>query len=69
VRRLGPRRWKWLHRLVYIAAVLVVYHQISARKVFPTQVVWIFGPVLVLEIWRITRARKVGRHRNGAQSA
>jgi sulfoxide reductase heme-binding subunit YedZ len=58
VRRLGAHRWKWLHRLVYLAAALVVYHQISAQKVFPMQVVWIFGPLLALELWRIIRARR-----------
>lgn len=57
VRWLGGPRWKGLHRLVYVAAPLVIYHQISARKVFPMQVVWIFGPVLALEIWRIIRVR------------
>ncbi len=57
IRWLGARRWKWLHRLVYVAAGLVVYHQISARKVFPMQVVWIFGPLLALELWRIIRTR------------
>lgn len=65
VRRLGARRWKWLHRLVYVAAGLVVYHQISARKVFPMQVVWIFGPLLALEAWRLLRAR---RHRPSPDS-
>ena len=53
VRWMGARRWKWLHRLVYLAAVLVVYHQILARKVFPDQVLWIFVPVLALESLRI----------------
>jgi sulfoxide reductase heme-binding subunit YedZ len=60
VRRLGARRWKWLHRLVYVAALLVIYHQVSARKVFPWQVVWIFGPVFLLQvgrIWRTARGR------------
>jgi methionine sulfoxide reductase heme-binding subunit len=55
VRRMGARPWKWLHRLVYVAAILVVYHQISARKIFPVQVIWIFGPVLLLELARIGR--------------
>jgi len=58
VRWLGARRWKWLHRLVYVAAILVVYHQISARKVFPMQVVWIFGPLLAFEIWRALHLRR-----------
>jgi methionine sulfoxide reductase heme-binding subunit len=55
VRRLGARRWKWLHRLVYLAAALVIYHQVSARKVFPEQVLWIFGPLLLLEVGRVVR--------------
>lgn len=62
VRRLGARRWKWLHRLVYVAAALVLYHQVSARKVFPMQVVWIFGPLALLELARIGRAL-AGRQR------
>jgi methionine sulfoxide reductase heme-binding subunit len=53
VRWMGGRRWKWLHRLVYVAAVLVVYHQIYARKIFPVQVLWIFGPLAGLELVRI----------------
>lgn len=55
VRVLGARKWKWLHRLAYVAAVLVLYHQVSARKVFPMQVVWIFGPLVALEIVRVGR--------------
>lgn len=55
VRRLGGRRWKRLHRLVYLAAALAAYHQAAARKLFPMQVVWIFGPVVILEIARIVR--------------
>lgn len=67
VRRLGARRWKRLHRLVYLAALLVVYHQISARKVFPWQVVWIFGPVLALQTARLAqflrlRPKRAGRN-------
>jgi sulfoxide reductase heme-binding subunit YedZ len=53
VRWMGARRWKWLHRLVYFAAALVVYHQISARKIFPVQVLWIFLPLVALELLRI----------------
>lgn len=61
-RALGRLRWKWLHRSVYLVAVLVVYHQISAEKTFPMQVIWIFGPVAVLEGMRIWKAmRPAGR--------
>lgn len=58
VRWLGARKWKTLHRLVYLAAALVVYHQISARKIFPLQVVWLFGPLVLLEcarVWKTLR--------------
>jgi sulfoxide reductase heme-binding subunit YedZ len=57
VRWLGGRRWKILHRLAYLAAALAAYHQIYARKLFPVQVLWIFGPLALLEIARVLRQR------------
>ncbi|MEO5960085.1 MAG: ferric reductase-like transmembrane domain-containing protein [Opitutaceae bacterium] len=57
VRWLGGKRWKNLHRLVYIAAGLVAYHQIEARKIFPVQVLWIFIPLLALEVARFIKQR------------
>lgn len=57
IKLMGGKRWKNLHRLVYLIAALAAYHQIAARKIFPVQVVWIFGPVIVLEILRIRRQR------------
>ena len=65
VRWMGAGRWKWLHRLVYLAAILVVYHQILARKVFPVQVLWIFVPVAMLELLRISLSLT---RRTGAQA-
>ncbi len=53
IRWMGTRSWKWLHRGVYFAAALVIYHQISARKIFPVQVLWIFVPLVALELVRI----------------
>ncbi|MBM3856123.1 MAG: hypothetical protein FJ399_23690 [Verrucomicrobia bacterium] len=64
VRWLGGRTWKNLHRLAYVAAALAAYHQAAARKVFPLQVVWIFGPLLLLElarVWRLQSARRPAR--------
>ena len=55
VRWLGGKRWKNLHRLAYVAAALVAYHQAAARKVFPPQVLWIFVPLALLEIARVIR--------------
>jgi len=57
LRWLGGRRWKNLHRLAYVAAGLVAYHQAAARKVFPPQVLWIFVPLAALELARIIRQR------------
>ena len=58
VRWLGARAWKNLHRFAYVAAALAAWHQADARKVFPLQVVWIFGPVVVLQIARHWRERR-----------
>jgi sulfoxide reductase heme-binding subunit YedZ len=57
VRWLGGRKWKNLHRFAYLAAALVAYHQAAARKLFPMQVVWIFAPLLLLEIARFVKQR------------
>lgn len=37
VRRLGYRRWQWLHRLVYVAGVLAVVHFIWRVKIDTSQ--------------------------------
>jgi sulfoxide reductase heme-binding subunit YedZ len=58
VRWLGGRRWKNLHRLAYVAAALVAYHQAAARKLFPVQVLWIFVPLGVLELLRVIRQQR-----------
>ena len=58
VRALGAKRWKNLHRFAYVAAALVAYHQAAARKIFPVQVLWIFLPLLALEILRILKQRR-----------
>jgi len=57
IRWLGGKRWKNLHRLAYVTAALVAYHQASARKVFPPQVLWIFVPLVALEIARVVKQR------------
>jgi sulfoxide reductase heme-binding subunit YedZ len=57
VRWLGGKNWKWLHRLAYVAAALIAYHQAAARKIFPVQVLWIFIPLAVLEVARILKQR------------
>jgi methionine sulfoxide reductase heme-binding subunit len=61
VRWLGGKAWKNLHRLTYIAAALIAYHQSAARKIFPVQVLWIFVPLVLLEMARIMKQRSKTR--------
>jgi methionine sulfoxide reductase heme-binding subunit len=60
VRWLGGKRWKNLHRLVYLAALLATYHQAASHKVFSLPVLfWFLVPIGILELLRFTReARK-----------
>lgn len=58
IKWLGGKLWKNVHRLVYLAAILAVYHQADAQKLFPMQVVWIFAPLVILEIARIWKQRR-----------
>jgi sulfoxide reductase heme-binding subunit YedZ len=58
VRLMGGKAWKNLHRLAYVAAALAAYHQAAAKKLFPMQVVYIFGPLVALEIARIVKQRR-----------
>ena len=57
VRWLGGRRWKNLHRLAYVAAALVAYHQALSQKVFPPRVLYIFVPLAALELARVVKQR------------
>ena len=58
IKWLGSKLWKNIHRLAYAAAALAAYHQAAARKLFPMQVVWIFGPLVILEIARVWKQRQ-----------
>jgi sulfoxide reductase heme-binding subunit YedZ len=58
LRWLGGKLWKNIHRLAYVAAALVAYHQAAARKLFPMQVLWIFVPLALLEVARIWKQRR-----------
>jgi len=53
IRLMGGRNWKRLHRLVYLAAGLAIYHQAASDKLIPVQVYWIFIPLGLLEGGRI----------------
>jgi sulfoxide reductase heme-binding subunit YedZ len=47
IKRLGARRWRRLHRLVYVAAILGVLHYLWLAKV-GVRTPWIYAAVLAL---------------------
>ena len=49
VRKLGGRRWKLLHRLVYVAAIVLIYHQSIAGKGHWYVARWLFFLLVALE--------------------
>lgn len=44
---LGPKRWKWLHRLSYLAAVIAILHYALLVRQYFTQPI-IFGAILAV---------------------
>ena len=48
IRRLGTRRWGAIHRLVYLAAPLALFHWLLAHKIWPAKPLLILGAVVIL---------------------
>jgi methionine sulfoxide reductase heme-binding subunit len=55
IRKLGGRNWKWLHRLAYVAAALLIYHQSIAGKGHWYIARWLLVPLAVLQVARVTK--------------
>jgi sulfoxide reductase heme-binding subunit YedZ len=55
IRKLGGRNWKRLHRLAYIAAALVIYHQAIAGKGHWHIARWLLFPLAALQTARVTK--------------
>jgi methionine sulfoxide reductase heme-binding subunit len=55
VRTLGGRRWKLLHRLAYVAAILLIYHQSIAGKGHWYIARWLFFLLVTLEGARLAK--------------
>lgn len=49
VRKLGGKRWKWGHRTIYLAAVLVFWHMVLKEKHSPVEPLLLFLPLAFLE--------------------
>ena len=52
-RRLGGRRWQWLHRIVYGTAVLAIIHFFIQSKADVWEPLWMAGLYLWLMGWRL----------------
>lgn len=63
MRRLGGKPWKRLHRLAYVAAALVIYHQAIAGKGHWYIARWLFWPVVILEGARLVKGWVLDRPR------
>ncbi|MFY9752633.1 MAG: protein-methionine-sulfoxide reductase heme-binding subunit MsrQ [Candidatus Acidiferrales bacterium] len=53
IRRLGGRRWQWLHRLIYTSAILGVIHYywlVKSDERKPLEYAWMVG---ILLAWRV----------------
>ncbi|HEY5891858.1 MAG TPA: ferric reductase-like transmembrane domain-containing protein [Chthoniobacterales bacterium] len=55
VRKLGGKNWKRLHRLAYVAAALLIYHQAIAGKGHWHIARWLLFTLLVLQTARLIR--------------
>ena len=55
VRKLGGRRWKLLHRLAYLAAIVLIYHQSIAGKGHWYVARWLLFLLVALEGARLAK--------------
>jgi len=55
IRAIGGKNWKLLHRLAYIAAALLIYHQSIAGKGHWHIARWLLFPLATLQIARVTK--------------
>ncbi len=58
IKKMGAKRWKKLHRTVYIAAFLVILHMVAKEKSDILKTLIFFGPLIIAEADRFWRYRK-----------
>ena len=55
IRALGGKNWKLLHRLAYVAAGLLIYHQAIAGKGHWATARWLLFPLAALQLARLAK--------------
>jgi len=55
IQALGGKNWKLLHRLAYIAAALLIYHQSIAGKGHWFVARWLLFPLLAVQLARVAK--------------
>ena len=55
IRKLGGKNWKRLHRLAYLAAAILIYHQAIAGKGHWQMARWLLFPLAVLQLARVIK--------------
>ena len=72
VRKLGGKNWKRLHRLAYLAAALLIYHQSIAGKGHWHIARWLFFTLVTLELARLAKTfatkQRLADHRTSMTS-
>lgn len=53
VRRMGIKKWKRLHWLAHLTMIFLIYHQAAQEKEGFRETLIYFGPLLVLQAYRI----------------
>ena len=66
VRRLGGKRWKWLHRLAHVAVAILIYDQSIAGKGHWYVSRWLLGWLLILQVARLKKIGQSGAPKRGS---
>jgi len=66
IRALGGKNWKLLHRLAYVAAAVLIYHQAIAGKGHWQIARWLLFPLAALQLGRLIKTAVREKRRNTA---
>jgi methionine sulfoxide reductase heme-binding subunit len=66
IRALGGKNWKLLHRLAYVAAAVLIYHQAIAGKGHWQIARWLLFPLAALQLGRLIKTTVREKRRNTA---